>query len=608
MSSDRSPGIEVEELCAALCDGQITPEETLRLESLVESDEDARRTYIEYLNLHAALQWYNTPQASVDVESSAGAVHPEPASSPDDDDAASSPDTHSNPGRPPILVLRDSLAQMTTHPMAFSLGTAAVVTFVLLGLLNVIPLGPPDSPPIVPPKYVASITRTVGCEWGDMPTSVNEGSRLQVGQGLVLNSGTADIDFDDGATTEIRGPCEFRVAGSNAGELTAGRLTAHVPPAAAGFAVNTPAVRVVDLGTEFGVLVENDGDTAEVHVFDGEVEAEQWGVMGPTGKMLSLLKNHAARFERSEIYEFQATTDFMGAYENYHKESLKNDHQDWMTKIREHAGHPDLVAMYIPNDPDQQQEIEQTLSNLAQATQPHLDGTWLGRGGLGDTKPYWTTGRRGQPRSALLFDSQHYSHVHVEPHEALHTAESLSIVTSVRRRQRQQAVGTIVFVRDMAKFHMNYAVAMRSEEKDGQEQGERILFATRTNDVEKPALYYSDFLPTNRGWQHIAVTYDGQSVQFYHNGQPAGRHAVEHPLVIESANLLIGRDDPMDPSGEYPEEDFRIPGELPQGLHAALDELRIYKVVLSPQEVGELYQEGGFDPPPEPAARGQGPT
>ena len=56
--------------------------------------------------------------------------------------------------------------------------------------------------------------------------------------------------------------------------LKSGRLTAEVPPAASGFTVNTPRLNAVDIGTRFGVNVEENGDS-ELHVMEGEVEVSR---------------------------------------------------------------------------------------------------------------------------------------------------------------------------------------------------------------------------------------------------------------------------------------------------------------------------------------------
>jgi hypothetical protein len=63
------------------------------------------------------------------------------------------------------------------------------------------------------------------------------------------------------------------VSASDRGQLEIGKLTGQCPPSAVGFAIRTPQVQVTDLGTEFGVVASDRGDT-EVHVFQGVVRVE----------------------------------------------------------------------------------------------------------------------------------------------------------------------------------------------------------------------------------------------------------------------------------------------------------------------------------------------
>ncbi len=54
--------------------------------------------------------------------------------------------------------------------------------------------------------------------------------------------------------------------------LHTGNVTATVPPRAQGFIVNTPNSIIKDLGTVFGLSVNNP-DSTQLHVLKGEVEA-----------------------------------------------------------------------------------------------------------------------------------------------------------------------------------------------------------------------------------------------------------------------------------------------------------------------------------------------
>ena len=89
---------------------------------------------------------------------------------------------------------------------------------------------------------------------------------------LRLREGVARIDFFNGAQVVISGPCDFELLSSNRAYCHSGRVTAEVPPQARGFVIETPAGAIHDLGTSFGLMVQ--GDQADLHVFDGEVELE----------------------------------------------------------------------------------------------------------------------------------------------------------------------------------------------------------------------------------------------------------------------------------------------------------------------------------------------
>ncbi len=132
-------------------------------------------------------------------------------------------------------------------------------------------------------KIVARLTNAIDCDWlfsrrlnGQASADASEpvvlplGTQLPAGQSLDLRGGLAEITFDSGAKIILHGPARFTVGDARGGDLQLGRLTAKVPHTAVGFTVNTPAGKVVDLGTEFGVAV-NAAQLTEVVVFVGQV-------------------------------------------------------------------------------------------------------------------------------------------------------------------------------------------------------------------------------------------------------------------------------------------------------------------------------------------------
>ena len=95
---------------------------------------------------------------------------------------------------------------------------------------------------------------------------------MQAGKILRLERGLAEIEFDQGARVILQGPAGLELISASAGLLHYGMLTARVPPQARGFTILSPGGKFVDLGTEFGLSV-NDGGTTTLRVFKGEVEA-----------------------------------------------------------------------------------------------------------------------------------------------------------------------------------------------------------------------------------------------------------------------------------------------------------------------------------------------
>ncbi|MCG8509394.1 MAG: FecR domain-containing protein, partial [Rhodospirillales bacterium] len=75
-----------------------------------------------------------------------------------------------------------------------------------------------------------------------------------------------------GAIVVLEAPCDIQLLDENHVKLTRGRLVGRCPTAESkGFIVDTPNARIIDLGTEFGVHVDDRG-VSEAHVFDGEIE------------------------------------------------------------------------------------------------------------------------------------------------------------------------------------------------------------------------------------------------------------------------------------------------------------------------------------------------
>jgi hypothetical protein len=129
----------------------------------------------------------------------------------------------------------------------------------------------PPSPPVRPSgENIAWLVNAQDCLWDE--AGQRPGRDMRAGKELHILGGLAEIEFDCGARVILQGPAGLRLLSGKSAQLLRGTLTARVPPRAGGFFVLTPHNKVVDLGTEFGLSVD-DGGSATVRVFTGEVMA-----------------------------------------------------------------------------------------------------------------------------------------------------------------------------------------------------------------------------------------------------------------------------------------------------------------------------------------------
>jgi len=143
---------------------------------------------------------------------------------------------------------------------------------------------------------VATLLFADNCEWRSKDRLV-EGQRLSAGR-LQLEEGLAILRFDGGAAVVLEGPADLEVESRGCARLAAGRLTVRAPKDAAGFTVRSPASDVVDLGTEFAIVVERGGAT-EVHCLEGEVSYSKPGAPMEAAELLGA--GNAVRYDGAKV-------------------------------------------------------------------------------------------------------------------------------------------------------------------------------------------------------------------------------------------------------------------------------------------------------------------
>ena len=191
------------------------------------------------------------------------------------------------------------------------------------------PLPSPLSPL---PSMVGRITGLVDCRWAENPKSeirnpkqirnhkseiINHKSFVALGDRFALSSGLMEITYDTGAKVILQGPVTYEVD-VNGGYLAVGKLTGKlekrgerreergeiaanhqipnpksqvVSPSPLSsllsplFVIRTPTATITDLGTEFGVEVQDSGVT-DTHLFQGNVEVLASSPGGRPGRPL----------------------------------------------------------------------------------------------------------------------------------------------------------------------------------------------------------------------------------------------------------------------------------------------------------------------------------
>jgi hypothetical protein len=238
--------LELQRLLSALCDGELTAAQHVRLQGLLQADSECRRLYLEYMDLHARLL-----------------VHPR----------LRLPETVSRADEP-VRNRRQQVKQ------AFRYALVAAATLAASLLVQAIwwrPPGPegglpgPPAPTSVEPQlpgYVATLTQAVDCVWESPRELWRAGSRLLPGE-LRLRQGIARIRFDSGPDLVVEGPTALRLDSGTAATVLQGKVVFRADETAALFDLSTPSSTLVHFGTEYAVVVGPEGE--EVHVFDGDV-------------------------------------------------------------------------------------------------------------------------------------------------------------------------------------------------------------------------------------------------------------------------------------------------------------------------------------------------
>ena len=268
---------ELSHLVDAGFDDVISDEQQVRLNELLGRNVAVRRYYLRYIAIHSALKTSAGNQAGRKIEElrqqleRGGRVL----------SSATTATTHRK--FPDSSLLRAAVILFILAPIALYLArrpekvqeaaqrapskspsSASVDRIEGIALIDSATSSP--LPGVVKVSRISSKTR-----WSHPNESFAIDSTVRTGDRLRVLNGEVELLYETGVKVILIGPVDF-VLRDAGGTLRRGGLMASVPQAGHGFTINTPNGKVVDLGTEFGVMVDDFG-VSEVSVFKGNVEA-----------------------------------------------------------------------------------------------------------------------------------------------------------------------------------------------------------------------------------------------------------------------------------------------------------------------------------------------
>ena len=268
---------EISDLADAVVAGRATPSERERLEHLVNGSDDACWAYVRHMHdtiaIHRRLHETRLVAALESCPS-------EELASPEHSDARLAALAAADDGALPY-VLQNHLKTQARRP---SLATRRLQIGAWLAMALLIAVMAGTAGWLIPnwsgladpaPQRIAKVVRSVNPSWtrDGAPETLTMGDWLLTGR-YALREGVVQIKFPWGTEVTLEAPAEIEFTRDGARRLWHGQLVAKVSPEDTGFTIDTPTVRVIDLGTEFGISTEPDGGS-EVHVFKGAVEARQ---------------------------------------------------------------------------------------------------------------------------------------------------------------------------------------------------------------------------------------------------------------------------------------------------------------------------------------------
>lgn len=253
--------VDINELLLRLLDNDISDEGLLTLRAWINSGPQAKQYYCEFMADYGALALAATLPETTECDSCLDDQVWTLLS--EEEKTAPAIEMASVNEKPKALLVQKVEPSRTVGTLnKTAIFTALLSSMALFLMIVWVYLAPPKS------YAVATVWDSMNAQWSsDQP--VQSGTRIRSHSGPIrLTHGFLKLITDDQVEVLLEAPSEFEFISSSEVALSFGKLFARVSERGYGFSVTTSNSRVVDLGTEFGVVREIDGST-QVHLYKG---------------------------------------------------------------------------------------------------------------------------------------------------------------------------------------------------------------------------------------------------------------------------------------------------------------------------------------------------
>ncbi|WP_298867121.1 hypothetical protein [uncultured Gimesia sp.] len=253
--STLDPSANFSRLLSLLSDGELSQSEFEEVEQYLLDNPEARQTYFDYVDINTGI---NNRTAEKLKEREQIFISTVPQS-------VSDPSSVLNP----------------ISPIRYLVVAAAIVSLILGAEWFMAGHFFWEKPPLarveplirdLPDTYVATLSRSANCIWGNDKRPLFSGQRL-LSKDLFLKEGIAEFRFDSGIRLVLEGPTEIKIESANSARLISGSVVLHGHESAPEFELVTSQAKFFDVGTLYGIkAAENSG--TEIHVFEGSVRIQ----------------------------------------------------------------------------------------------------------------------------------------------------------------------------------------------------------------------------------------------------------------------------------------------------------------------------------------------